>query len=235
MNIKSYLDQIRPREPMEIQVYDFKKLGYRVLDHLEKQIPGMELTVENKKVIKQLAYYFSNDKRFNNPKDQYGLKKGIYLFGDVGVGKSTLMESFRKAALEFSIPNPKLNEDIRFMSYNWREISEKIRNNVPGVIEAYSNSKLNSGAKNYPRNYYFDEFKSTPKLQTYGSAVDLIDILLNRYNHFQTHGIKTHLSTNLSPHDLVGFMPKELLSRMEEMFNFIRMDSFQGKDYRIGV
>lgn len=235
MNIKTYLNQIKPMQPMEIKVYNFKKLGHRVLGHLEKKMPEMELTNENKKVIKQLAYYFSNDERFNNSKNQYDLKKGIYLFGDVGVGKSILMESFRKATLDFSIPKPKFYEDIRFMSYNWREISEKIRNNISGVIEDYSNSKLNSGAKNYPRNYYFDEFKSTPKLQTYGSPVDLNDILLNRYNHFQRDGIKTHLSTNLNPHDLVDFMPKELLSRMAEMFNFIRMDSLGGKDYRIGV
>lgn len=93
------------RAAREEKYYLLKRIGY--LEALNTPVNPKKYTAdeimnflrevitvddENLEVVSLLCYYFANDERFEL--EGYNLKKGLCLFGGVGVGKTTLMEKF---------------------------------------------------------------------------------------------------------------------------------------------
>jgi DNA replication protein DnaC len=50
-----------------------------------------DVDIENLEIVKNLCHYFTEDPRFDGD-----MKKGLFLVGGVGIGKSTLMQFFSR-------------------------------------------------------------------------------------------------------------------------------------------
>src|SRR6476620_3443243 len=89
LNKEAYLEKLR--KPVVYPMMNADQLVEEVMNrgnnYLEEQGKGpFALDEENLKVYQLLALYFSNDPRFEA--EGYSLRKGIYLFGEIGCGKT---------------------------------------------------------------------------------------------------------------------------------------------------
>ena len=127
-------------------------------------------------VINGLILYF-----INSPDSPYDLFKGIYLHGEGGTGKSTIM-----AALQV-LTN--------------LQSSEFATTRVPELI---ANIKNNSKIDHFTHQYYgircFDDIAFAPSFVVdYGNEINVMaDIINRRYNHFLANRKITHFISNYS-------------------------------------
>ena len=157
---------------------------------------------ENKLPVELLLEYFSNNPEFE--KKGYSLKKGIMLYGKLGVGKSTLMRLLAR------------NDKLNYNSVNCREISlgyEKDGvNSIWQYIEKESNRSMG---------YCFDDLGVESDKPNYGIMANVMaDVLLLRYEHGAPF-YRTHVATNLTADQLKARYGDRLFSRFKEMFNVI--------------
>lgn len=144
----------------------------------------------------------------------YDLNKGIYLIGDYGVGKSTLMKCYRKWLSDWWPFNGN-----GFMVTSIEEIIEHYKKS--GSLEKFTNNKEEEGFPN-PRHLLINEFGKEIKDKIYGTEAEQIinSLMMLRYDIFQNMGKVTHITSNYYPksQDLA------LSDRYVEMFNVININ-----------
>lgn len=175
---------------------------------------------DNDKVIEALCKYFVSDPQFETMGEGWSLKKGIFLMGGVGTGKTTLMKLFSR------------NQKQCFQLASARYAADLYEQDGEKAIEHFSNPIRETGLDS--RFFYqtelalcFDDLgtEKTPVVR-YGNKTNVMaDILLNRYDAKLT----THLTTNLMPEELEPMYGSRVKSRMREMFNLITVT---GEDRR---
>jgi DNA replication protein DnaC len=158
---------------------------------------------------KFISCYFASDERFKDAKfiNNPSLKKGLFLYGTVGYGKTSLLKAFRTMA-------------IRGNSFGYRscyEVKEmlEIREKKIADVQALYNSPM-----------LFDELGKEAK--SFGAEL-MTDVIARRYDNFIDKDIKTHITTNLSPSEIGRRYGKHIESRLYEMFNVIHV---KGNDKR---
>lgn len=212
--------QIRKEEYWQkiTQELSYKKFNARELYHKLKHsrnAKGEYFTVdkENEEAVKLLCFYFSNDPRFEET-EGFSLDKGLMLMGNVGIGKTHLMSFFFQ------------NQNASYVMANCRRITDKWVNQDKNVIEYYSNPipiALNTdpfGAQSI--GVCFDDLgtESSPS-KAYGEEKNVMhDILLNRYENRLPLRF-THITTNLSAHDIGLKYTTRVRDRLREMCNLI--------------
>lgn len=185
---------LKPNERSKVQ---FREKVFEVC-------PGFKVDDYNKDVLNELFYYAhgSSLKLDNN--------KGIFLYGDVGTGKSTLIRI--------------LAEYQRTM---WRGF--KVVNCASLVaefsthgVDALNESTWNTGySGNNPVERAFDEMgRETIPAKYYGNELNIMQHILQlRYDL----KIKTHITTNKGPEELIHLYGEHIYDRAVEMFNFIEL------------
>jgi len=147
------------------------------------------------------------------------LNKGIYLSGEYGVGKSTLMKCFRQWLADWWPFNGN-----GFMVTSIEEIIEsyKKENN----LNKFTNC-INEDGFNNPRHLLINEFGKKIDEKIYGTEAKHIinNLMMIRYDIFQNQGKLTHITSNSMPYN----DDKALNDRYVEMFNLIIID---GKSFR---
>lgn len=169
----------------------------------------------NLEPVSLLCYYFSGDERFEL--EGYSLKKGLCLFGGVGVGKTTLMEKFFQ------------NQKQSYIIKMCREIEDEFSQDGDKVFKQYGLSKqvsINSDPYGHQIvGYCFDDLGTEPQSKYYGKSVDVMaEILLNRYDK-RLPFTETHVTTNLSTDEIYQRYGSRVSDRMQEMFNIISFDT----------
>lgn len=167
----------------------------------------------NDTVITMLCYYFSEDPRFEAA--GFDLRKGIILFGGVGVGKTTLMRAFSR------------NQRSSYVIKMCRQIEDEFSQDGDKVLKVYS-------APYYPKDIQanpfrhrefgicFDDLGTEPISKYYGKDTNtMAEVILNRYDN-ELPGPLTHITTNLSPDEIKEKYGTRATDRMREMFNLIR-------------
>jgi DNA replication protein DnaC len=141
------------------------------------------------------------------------LNKGVYLVGDYGVGKSTLMKIFRQWLADwwpFS--------GNGFMITSVEEIIEhyKKENNLDKFTANTNEDKWPD-----PRHLLINEFGKELKDKIYGTEANHVmdNVMMLRYDLFQNSGKLTHITSNSMPHS----DNKALMDRYVEMFNIVKM------------
>jgi hypothetical protein len=194
-----------------------------------KLIDNFQLLEYDLKVYKALIMYFHADPDFEKLKSKYKLKKGIYLHGNIGTGKSRTIEVFKTYSERY----------IPYNSYNILKANE--------VIDDYHKNGLSTIQKHGILSYHKDEGKGTisknpktkcfddlglenKKVNTYGNERNVMaDILLKRYDLYIKDGMRTIITTNYNGNTIENFYGDRLRSRFKEMLNDI---VYEGDDRR---
>lgn len=148
------------------------------------------------------------------------LKKGIYMFGEFGCGKTSIFGLFSKyLASEFPFSkNGFGNVSIEQVLEDWK----KDKNVEKYLFSSYSGK---------PVSYCFHEIGKKLNEQFYGTDVNQIinSLMMRRYELFQRYGTRTHVTSNFAPNKLSCF-DNAVLDRLKEMFNFVE---WHGGSFRI--
>lgn len=174
-------------------------------------IQEFEISNENVLNYQTLFYYFTKNIEKCTELD-IDLKKGLWVYGEIGSGKSVAMKVFQ----EFCAYTPHL-DNRRFSIYRFKKIEDEYEKYKSEVFEYYG-----YGAQ---KDLCYDEFlKSSGLVNNYGIKKNLAEMLIDdRYESLTCHKFKTHITTNLPPIYLAKneVLDERTLDRATTMFNMI--------------
>lgn len=180
----------------------------------------VKIDKDNQEIVTILCQYFSNDPEFE--KDGRSLMKGLCLMGNLGVGKTFLMGFFQQ------------NQNQSYVMLNCRKleglwVDQMSSKDKPlkNVIDRHSTSidiPINSnpfGAESIGA--CFDDLGTeTSPSKAYGEEKNVLsEILMNRYESGLPFNY-THITTNLSAHEVGIKYGTRVKDRFREMFNLIQ-------------
>jgi DNA replication protein DnaC len=109
-------------------------------------------------------------------------RKGVFLIGSVGIGKSAMMKIMQRLFKD---------TDRRFKwvnSYDLKDMAEQV---TTGEIKSLYGYDLKC-------DLYVDDIGFSSDVRRYGNTVNIIsEILMERYDLFINSGYRTHLSSNM--------------------------------------
>lgn len=170
-------------------------------------IPEFRIDQWNKEVITNLFNYF------NGVEGKYNLDKGLWIFGDIGTGKSSLMKVFSEYM------------KLEFNSFKLHVCSEVC--NVyggSGDLDLYTYNR--NGYIGKPVWMCFDELgRETIPAAHFGTKLNVMQHILHiRYSLWQSARLKTFVTTNCDPLQIESLYGDFIRDRIREMFNIILMD-----------
>lgn len=183
--------------------------------HIGKKIVGEKFSVqENSRItITNLMKYFTG-----NENEQFNLNKGIFIYGEPGLGKSTIFAIIQKLLSWISVfdENGKRINSNGFMITSVEQIIENYKHD--GNLDYFGYRK-----ESKPIHLCINEFGKTVKDKIFGTdANQLIDSLfMIRYELFQK-GYLTHVTSNYSPENIET--NKLIADRIIEMFNIVEIN-----------
>lgn len=174
----------------------------------------MQVDDHNKAVIQQLIRYFIND-----PDCELNLQKGILLTGNVGTGKTFLLDTMQALTIAAKLPSR------HFRTARCVEVAELIRSGNTSDPKASGKAVTKLDLLNHGT-WCFDDLGHEPlSVKVWGDDRQVMEpILVRRYNQFTAGHCITHATTNLGKQGLLDYYGPRLADRFEEMFNFILLD-----------
>lgn len=166
---------------------------------------------DNAAIIQNICYYFSEDVKFKG-----NLEKGLLLVGGVGVGKSTLMEFFKK------------NQRSSYRMLSCREIESDFAMEGEKSV-SYCSYDIPISTNSDPFGHQvigicFDDLGTEANGKYFGKEKNLMaEIILNRYDN-KLPFCRTHITTNLTAMQIKDQYGTRVTDRMREMFNIISFD-----------
>ena len=147
--------------------------------------------------------------------------KGILLLGLVGCGKTAALRFFERNARTAYRIVPARDVARRFLTEGFavRDRHDRF------VTQAFSSRSYGSGHgpdHRHPVTYCFDDLGVEQNARLYGNECNVLaEILLDRYDRFVTHQMRTHLTSNLNAPELEQLYGDRLRSRLREMCNVL--------------
>lgn len=185
-------------------------------------------------VITALSLYFTNSiefqqlntKDYNTNKYEFSLQKGLWLWGNPGVGKSLIMEMFnRNTRLCFDIVQcPKL-------CYNYVKHGDDILQQYINPVPAYP------GPENFYQHQagvcYNDLGTESMQSKHYGNAINVMEYIILESYEKKVPYFHRHVTTNLTFDQVKEYYGVRVLDRIKECFNIIevRGESLRGKSF----
>jgi len=162
----------------------------------------------NKKIYHDLLYYFTGNV------GDLDLKKGIYLYGSFGLGKTTAFLIMR----EFVNMIKPFNQNSFMIT------------SVEGIMEHYKAERnlIHFGkniidGRDKTKHLLINEFGKDAKETYFGTSFNEIinSLIMTRYEVFQEHNKVTHITSNYAPNQLK--VDNAVNDRLHEMFNFVKI------------
>jgi DNA replication protein DnaC len=168
-------------------------------------------------IYKLLIYFLGHEQEAHRL--GIDLNKGLHVTGPIGCGKTSLLNIMRY------VPKPERFYNIK----PCRDISFEFIQDGYEVIDRYTRMSYTSSN---PKVYCFDDLGSENNIRYYGNTCNVLgEILTSRYDLFVSHGMMTHITTNLSASELETYYGNRLRSRQRAMFNLVAF-SGSSKDKR---
>lgn len=199
-------------QPRSIPVTVFKKMLYTCGKYYFEQ-RGKEFQVDkaNKVFLNLFCLYFSRNKDFEVCSD-ISLRKGIYLFGTHGSGKTTAFKIMQLVSKKYNI------KSIWFPIISTEEVVAKFNSarNKEYIIKYYSEGV-----------FLFDDLgkeEIANNIYQYGKEDIFIRILSNRYRAFEEKGTITFITSNLDYKAIRNRYGQHIEDRFYSMFNKIQLN-----------
>ncbi len=188
-----------------------------ILEHSGKKLygPHFRIVEEDHEVIFRLLVYFLRDQE-NASLLNISFKKGLLLTGPIGCGKTSVMNLMRYITAAFN----------HHIMLSCRTVSFEFIQEGYSVIQKYSDHSFRHVNQDWePKTYCFDDLGAENSLKYFGNDCNVMaEILLSRYDQFISHGMLTHLTTNLNSTELESIFGNRVRSRLREMCNLIAFD-----------
>lgn len=172
--------------------------------------PAIVIDENNRRAIKILCLYFTNDKRFEEMGGS--LQKGLMLRGGIGIGKTYLMNIFR------------INQKQVFSIKNCGEIASQFNLEGREILANYTTVKATVPSSNNfgqdQSGICFDDLGCEKDGIHYADKVEILAPILEMRYTRKLHAL-THITTNLPPEEIDRRYGERIRSRMREMFNVI--------------
>lgn len=183
------------------------QLQWLVETALRKADKPFTLFKEDNEVIWKLLCYFSDDVSIARSLN-IDLRKGLLLIGNIGCGKTYLMNLLKFCPNKKFLIKPCCDIALEFLQGDNYRVLSKYGKKLE-LLEDY-------------RDICFDDLGAENIRKFYGDEVNVIgEILEYRYERFINHRELTHATSNLLPEQLADYYGQRLRSRMRQMFNLI--------------
>lgn len=185
--------------------YELKMKFLRVARNCTKGV--FALDGRNKKLVGDLFNYF-----LGLP-GELDTRKGLWLEGPVGTGKSMLMYVFSEFMKSLQ---------QGFQVYICSSVTTEYA--LSGDLDKYLLNE--NGFATYPVPMCFDELGREPIPSAYyGQKMNVMQHILHvRYSYWQTTGLKTYVTTNCDANKIGEIYDDYIRDRRKEMFNKIVLD-----------
>ncbi|WP_310391908.1 ATPase [Hymenobacter sp.] len=196
---------------------DFEALWRHFLAQFAAQVPGFKLDAHNESVYRRLLAHFAGDAPTQTA---LGLDpgKGILLLGPVGCGKTAAMRFFERNARTAYRVVPARDVARRFLTEGFAVLDRY----GAQAFMARSYGAGHGPDHRHPVTYCFDDLGVEQNARLYGNECNVLaEILLDRYDRFVTHRMRTHLTSNLNASELETLYGDRLRSRLREMCNVL--------------
>lgn len=176
--------------------------------------PDFELSEEQKPIINDIFRWCML------LPGKYDSSKGLWIWGSVGSGKSTLIQVIKQFCYEVR-PETALGDGRHELPYCL------IVRSANDIVEEF----VKSGYEG------LDYFKKATRLciddlgtenrfvNHYGSTCNVIGQLL-MYRYDRRHNCETYATSNISPPQIAAIYDERVFDRCGEMFNFVRFDGY---------
>jgi DNA replication protein DnaC len=209
-NYKNYNSKIREQETLkELSLDEFQRNFVEAYSAVTKNSWNKESRARG--AILQLSEWFSGQ----ITKQNLSQDKGVFLYGDFGTGKSSIMKAFNllSTTKKFKIKSAK---DIAKAYAGDASLEEK---GGYAAISRYNDITTKNGTA---VGWLFDDLGAESVVKHYGQEENVMaDIIISLYD--KGHKGKIHVTSNLHPEELTAKYGNRAASRMMEMFNFIHI------------
>lgn len=168
------------------------------------------------KTLASMIAWIWRDDRYNFMHLDYG--KGLWLFGPLGTGKTTLLKGFRKYMARVA-DRYLVTRDDDYRLCAWYASASEISNlyaskGQPAILDWCSRE----------HNIIVDELGREPMpANNFGTKMNVMQhILQMRYDNRRS--CVTHVTTNMAPTDVAKYYGSYVADRCVEMFNFINLN-----------
>lgn len=197
----------------EIERYFFSKANEFLT---ERENRKFEFDDDNKYVVDFFLSYFLNHQKLKN----FGgdLKKGIYLYGSYGTGKSLLFEILEYLYQKNQKPS------WRVKTVNTIRLVDEYRSELSRLGQLASHDQtIYQRMEKGP--IHFEDLGAEKKINHYGNQTEVMsDILQLRYSRFFKTKCKTFITSNLTPEQVRKRYGERIYDRMFQMFNFLELN-----------
>ncbi len=181
-----------------------------------------KLFQEDNHVLLQLYAYISGDE---NLCKFYGicLEKGLFLSGKTGVGKSVHMKLLHQFYMQKD----------KFKMKACQQLSLEYMDQGSPIIMQYGRNYIDYIDQNsINQSYCFDDLGTEDEVKHFGTQTNVMgQIILLRYNIFQSRRVLTHFTSNLTAEQIEFHYGDRVRSRLREMCNWIEYQP-ESKDKR---
>jgi hypothetical protein len=204
--------QAEPISSPKISEQDSEKIIKVISEEGKKIIPGFEITENQKSYYLNLGLYFKNSEEC-----VWDCKKGLYIAGDIGTGKTLSLTIMRGLFKNFGIIS--CRHLVREYLSSEKPASVLDKYGVKSLIE----NQAGTIGKEKPLDWFFDDLGlEVGSAKNYGNQINVMEeILMDRAEMFISHGMKTYITTNLDTKMLEEKYGERILDRMKQICNYI--------------
>ena len=206
-----FLKSIKPKPYLVYKEYDKDARWNSLMEIAKAMYPDFNLKSAEEKIYRNGVMYFAGD-----PQCQWSLRKGLYICGKIGVGKTTFFKVLDKLNMAVGSYN-------HFRKYTSAEISDGFQKQGFEFFEYLGYSTRSGGYAREPSHLLLDDLgQSSTVVNHFGTTTNIVsEFIQRRYNVFTDNNKLTHISTNIEPSEIRETYGEFVASRMREMFNII--------------
>lgn len=221
----SKVNPIPSAPKIELTYQELRLAMHTTYQHLLVDRP-LTFTASQKEHVQRLIQYFVGD-----PRGDFDLSKGIYLYGGYGRGKSMLMQVIHEAVKSASkgVYIEDLQDLVR--PVNVRPFAYHVYEDIKDKVDSTGKA---SSVRNYlTKDTCIDDlgYMQESRMNLYGTKIDLVGKIVKTAHNEWCKGHRIyHFTSNLTRKDLQDLHGEGTYSRICEMCNVVEWD---GQNHRL--